>query len=163
MRTSKLFLLVPVVAALAGVGAPPAGAEGKHASNLETVRSGNTGGACGFDLCAEVWKFQCAASTTLHADVTDSGSPFDDVLTVTLVGNAPASIKGKASIQITPPGGTTPSFAELKVANNTTISGFAVITVVSNTGTSAYDADLHCHKKDFTIVNPGTITLIQNE
>ena len=125
----------------------------------ETVRSGYVG--CGLGLCVEVWKFQCPASNTLHTAVRDSKNA-DDTMMVTLVGNLPASIKGKTDVAIASSPGVYSGYAELKVANNTTISGFAIVVSLSPSD-SDYDIDLHCHKKDGTFVDPGTITLIQDQ
>jgi hypothetical protein len=161
MSTGRLLALGVIVSLPLWFTVPPAEAKDKHPAT-EATRSGRAGGACASDVCADVWKFQCAAASMLHADVTDSGAPLDDVLMVALVGTLPAAIKGKASVQLTAPGGSTPGFAELAAGTNTTIAGFAVITVVSDTGDADYTTDLHCHKKDGTTVQPGTITLIQD-
>ena len=143
---------------LVSLGSIPATAETGGATP-ETLKAGIV--TCGEGACVHVWQFQCAASNTLHAAVRDTVHD-DDTLMVTLVGNLPASIKGKADVAIASPPGAYSSFAALSVPNNTTISGFAIVVNLSPSD-SAYEIDLHCHKKDGTFVDPGTITLIQDQ
>jgi hypothetical protein len=116
--------------------------------------------ACGLVECVDVWKFQCAASTTLHTSVRTTKNA---TLIVTLVSNLPASIKGKADSKIADLVGAFSGEAELSVVNNTTISGFALVASLGVEGPS-YDIDFHCHKKNSDIfINPVSITLIQNQ
>jgi hypothetical protein len=147
--------ILPMCAGVASVAA-----QGKHPS-AEAVRPSLVGGQCGDDLCADVWRFTCPSAATLHADVTDTGLPLTDVLMITLVGDLPGHIRGKASVRTTAPGGSTVEFAEITKPGNGPMSGYAI--VVSLTGETAYTVDLHCHEKDGTAVDAKSVTLIQDE
>src|SRR5262245_51306513 len=75
-------------ALVVGLGAVPASA---------TLLPGTV--RCGLTACSDTWTVSCPSSTFMTARVRDTvGS--DDTLMVTLVANAPSSIRGQAESEV---------------------------------------------------------------
>jgi len=127
-----------------------------------TVKSSNV--SCGNNACSEIWQFTCLNSKIVLGRVRDTVGA-DDTLLLTMVGSAPTIFKGtgETSRAFTPG-----SFSDGAVVGNFftnqafTISGFAVVTNLSNTD-SSYDLDIFCEERDGPTHDPKVFKRVQDD
>jgi hypothetical protein len=149
---SKVFGPLTLALALSAFSAMPARA---------TIQSGRV--ECGLNQCVETWQFTCTGSTVVIGTVIDTAGA-DDSLMLTMIATAPTKFKGNSEAEI-----ATPGFKSGPVAvgqffqPNTSISGLAIVTNLSDTGAANYDLNLFCVETDGPVHDPRVFKLLQNE
>jgi|SRR5262245_5672774 len=117
---------------------------------------------CGKDECVEVWQFTCPTSNLVAVQIADADG-VDDTLMVSVVATAPAGIKGHADADTSTTDGFFSSGAFLNTVNNANISGFALVTTLSNTGATKYNLSIVCANKAGDLKDPTTFARVQDQ
>jgi len=88
----------------------------------------------------------------------------DDSVMLTMIGTAPLKFKGTASAEVASPGLASSGVVVGDFSGaGTTISGFAIVTNLSNSGAASYDLDIFCVEKDGPIHDPKVFKRVQNQ